>query len=87
MTDDVKLYVPVKYRKPKQGYSTEEKVFVLNEFKRLGSGYERDVMEQIIEDIEKGARDDRGKMDEGTQAAIKNGYDNRGDHGSDRENI
>ena len=56
MIDDTRIYIPVRERKKKhRQYAVEEKVFVLNEFKRLGSGYERDVMEQIIDDLEKGA--------------------------------
>lgn len=53
MIEDVKLYIPVKYRtqKPKQKYSTMEKILVLKEFKRLGDYYERSVIEQIIDEL------------------------------------
>ena len=60
MTEDVKLYIPIKYRsreKKIQKCSPQEMLFVLNNLKRLTRGWERDIMESIIDMIEKGEDD------------------------------
>lgn len=66
MTEDVKLYIPVKYRtqKSKKKYSTMDKILVLKEFKRLGDYYERSVIEQIIDELEEDIENERNQMEQ-----------------------
>ena len=54
---DVRTYVPIRDRgrsRDKRVYDKVEKVFVLNNVKRLTHGWEREIMDAIIEDIERG---------------------------------
>lgn len=53
MKDDVKLYVPVKYRgKKKQVHSPQEKLLVLRNIRRLTRGWEQEVIDEIIDCVE-----------------------------------
>ena len=56
---DVRTYVPVRHRsrggyKRVRKFSKEEMSFVLNDVKWLTHGWERDIMEAIIDEIERG---------------------------------
>jgi hypothetical protein len=60
---DVRTYIPVRDRnrcgnKRIHEFSTEEMMFVLNDVKWLTHGWERDIMDAVIEKIEKDGEND-----------------------------